>query len=191
MAWPGVGGRPPRVPHDADHPPPGMRPQGERYVERAAGEDAQRSPVPCDDRRRNFGSAALSGALFEGGAAFVDTGTVVAAFISRLTPSAVAVGGADAIARVGWLLPQLLVANYAYLMEISPDERRPEYSGFMSVLVAPSRLLVAGSLVTVFSFHALFSLAAVSALVRLGVLSRLGRVPATSAPAGPGRGGRR
>ena len=113
MAWPGVGGRPPRVPHDADHPPPGMRPQGERDVGRAAGEDAQRSPVPCDDRRRNFGSAALSGALFEGGAAFVDTGTVVAAFISRLTPSAVAVGGADAIARVGWLLPQLLVANYA------------------------------------------------------------------------------
>ena len=94
------------------HPPPGMRPSAACDVGRAAGEDAPRSPVP-GDRRRNFVWAALSGALFEGGAAFVDTGTVVAAFISRLTPSAVAVGAAEAIARVGWLLPQLLVANYA------------------------------------------------------------------------------
>ena len=44
-----------------------------------AGEGAQRSPVPCD-LRRNFVSAALSGARVRGRGR---TGTVVAAFISR------------------------------------------------------------------------------------------------------------
>jgi len=63
--------------------------------------------------RRNFFWAALSGALFEFGAAFADTGTVVATFVGRLTPSAVAVGATESIARFGWLLPQLVAANYA------------------------------------------------------------------------------
>lgn len=84
-----------------------------------------------------------------------------------------------------------IIADLGYLLEISPDERRPEYSGYMSVLVAPSRLLplVAGTLVTVLSFHALFTLAAAAAVVRLGVLSRLGRVPLTPAGPEPGAGG--
>lgn len=63
--------------------------------------------------RRNFGWAALNGALFEFGASFADPGTVVAAFLGRLTPSPVAVGAATAIVRFGWLVPQLFAANYA------------------------------------------------------------------------------
>ncbi|MBC8446701.1 MAG: MFS transporter [Chloroflexi bacterium] len=63
--------------------------------------------------RWNFIWVALSGALFQFGAAFADTGTVVAVFVGRLTPSAFAVGAAESIARYGWLLPQLFVANYA------------------------------------------------------------------------------
>lgn len=65
------------------------------------------------DLRRNFFWAAASGVLFEFGAAFADTGTVVATFVGRLTPSALAVGAAESIARFGWLLPQLVTANYA------------------------------------------------------------------------------
>lgn len=63
--------------------------------------------------RWNFTWTALSGALFQFGAAFADTGTVVAVFVGRLTPSALAVGAAESIARYGWLLPQLFAANYA------------------------------------------------------------------------------
>jgi hypothetical protein len=71
----------------------------------------------------NFTWAALSGALFQFGAAFVDTGTVIAAFVGRLTFSALAVGAADSIARYGWLLPQLFAANYAQGMRY----RKPIY----------------------------------------------------------------
>lgn len=63
--------------------------------------------------RWNFTWTALSGALFQFGAAFADTGTVVPVFIGRLTPSAFVVGAAESIARYGWLLPQLFTANYA------------------------------------------------------------------------------
>lgn len=74
---------------------------------------AQEPRTPERNARWNFRWAALCGALFECGAAFVETGTVVAAFLGRLTPSPVAVGAAESVARVGWLLPQILVANYA------------------------------------------------------------------------------
>lgn len=63
--------------------------------------------------RWNFIWAALSGALFQFGTAFADIGTVIAVFVGRLTPSALAVGAAESIARYGWLLPQLFAANYA------------------------------------------------------------------------------
>lgn len=65
------------------------------------------------NRRWNFTWTALSGVFFQFGAAFADTGTVVAVFVGRLTPSALAVGAAESIARYGWLLPQLFAANYA------------------------------------------------------------------------------
>jgi len=68
-------------------------------------------------RRRNFLWAAVNGALFELGASFADTGTVVATFLGRLTPGTVAVGAATAIARFGWLLPQLFAARYAQGVE--------------------------------------------------------------------------
>ncbi len=69
--------------------------------------------APPANLRWNFTWAALSGALFETGASFADTGTIVAVFIGRLTPSALAVGAAESIRRYGWLVPQLFAANYA------------------------------------------------------------------------------
>lgn len=63
--------------------------------------------------RRNFLWAALNGTLFEFGASFAETGTVVAALLHRLTGGAVAVGAAASIARFGWLLPQVFAANWA------------------------------------------------------------------------------
>ncbi|MBI4636498.1 MAG: hypothetical protein HY727_09145 [Candidatus Rokubacteria bacterium] len=63
--------------------------------------------------RRNFRWAALNGALFEFGAAFAETGTMVAAFLTRMAAGPLAVGAAAAIARFGWFFPQLFAAHYA------------------------------------------------------------------------------
>jgi len=68
--------------------------------------------VRSRDLRWNSSWIALTGALFEAGATFIDT-SVVALFVTRLTRSATAVGATEAIARVGWLLPQLVAAHYA------------------------------------------------------------------------------
>ncbi len=65
------------------------------------------------DRRGAFWRIAAAGVFFQGGAAAVDTSTIVAALVNGLTGSPVAVGAAAAIARYGWLFPQLFVAYFA------------------------------------------------------------------------------
>ena len=65
------------------------------------------------DTKRRFRRISAAGIFFQGGAAAVDTSTVVAALVHGLTGSALAVGAAAAIARFGWLFPQLFVAYYA------------------------------------------------------------------------------
>ena len=63
--------------------------------------------------RGRFRRYATAGILFQGGAAAVDTSTIVAALVNRLTGSPYAVGAAAAIARYGWLFPQLFVGYFA------------------------------------------------------------------------------
>lgn len=62
-----------------------------------------------------FRRIASAGVLFQGGAAAVDTSTIVAALVHGLTGSTFAVGAAAAIARCGWLLPQIVVGYFAQL----------------------------------------------------------------------------
>lgn len=70
------------------------------------------------DARRVFGKFSASGIFFQGGAAAIDTGTIVATLVHGLTGgSAVAVGAAATIARAGWLLPQLIVGYIAQRRE--------------------------------------------------------------------------
>ena len=67
-----------------------------------------------DDVRRVFGKFSASGIFFQGGAAAIDNGTIVATLVHGLTGgSAVAVGAAATIARAGWLVPQLIVGYVA------------------------------------------------------------------------------
>jgi MFS family permease len=67
-----------------------------------------------DDVRRVFGKFSASGIFFQGGAAAIDTGTIVATLVHGLTGgSGIAVGAAATIARAGWLLPQLIVGYIA------------------------------------------------------------------------------
>jgi len=100
---------------------------------------------------------------------------------SALPPSAVVAGYAVVFFFVGATVSGEIIGDLGFLMEISPDDRRPEYSGYMNALVAPSRLLplVGGVLLEVLSFQFLFMLAAGAALLaRLAVLWNLDRPPA-------------
>lgn len=60
--------------------------------------------------RWNFTVNLLDGAFFWFGASFVSSSTIVPFFISKLTPSTLALGLAAVIAQAGWYLPQLLTA---------------------------------------------------------------------------------
>ncbi len=81
------------------------------------------APSATPDRRNRFARFAAAGMFFQGGAATVDTGTFVAALVHGLTGSPLAVGTAAAIARYGWLFPQLIVAHLAR----SRTRRMPYY----------------------------------------------------------------
>jgi hypothetical protein len=65
------------------------------------------------DAEHRFRRIAAAGIFFQGGAAAIDSGTIVATLVQGLTGSAVAVGTAAAIARAGWLVPQLVVGYLA------------------------------------------------------------------------------
>jgi hypothetical protein len=62
--------------------------------------------------RRAYRLGVANGILFAIGGAFVDPATVLPAFVSRLTDSALAVGLVSAIGLGGWYAPQLFAASY-------------------------------------------------------------------------------
>ena len=68
---------------------------------------------PAAQSKRAFRRFSLSGIFFQGGAAAIDSNTVVPALVHGLTGSAVAVGAAVGALRFGWLFPQLFVAYYS------------------------------------------------------------------------------
>jgi len=90
-----------------------------------------------------FGRIALAGAFFQGGAAATDPATIVASLAYGLTQSAFWTGAAAAVARLGWLAPQLFVA---YLSSARP--RMPYYRfgafGRVIALAAVALLVAAG-----------------------------------------------
>jgi len=60
-----------------------------------------------------FWCISVAGIFFQGGAAAVDSSTIIAALVHGLTGSAFAIGAAAAILYYGWLFPQLFVAYFA------------------------------------------------------------------------------
>ena len=73
--------------------------------------------MKAPDAKRRFWRISAAGILFQGGAAAVDSSTIIAALVHGLTGSAFAVGAAAAILRYGWLFPQLFVAYFAQRRE--------------------------------------------------------------------------
>jgi MFS family permease len=71
------------------------------------------TPLKDRETKRRFWRISAAGIFFQGGAAAVDSSTIIAALVHGLTGSAFAVGAASAILRFGWLSPQLFVAYFA------------------------------------------------------------------------------
>ncbi|MCA9869070.1 MAG: hypothetical protein KC487_01585, partial [Anaerolineae bacterium] len=61
--------------------------------------------------RWNFAFNLLDVASFWIGASFISSSTIVPLYVSKLTPSALAIGLVAIIANSGWFLPQLFTAN--------------------------------------------------------------------------------
>ena len=60
-----------------------------------------------------FRRLSAAGIFFQGGAAAVDSSTIIATLVHGLTANTYAVGAASAILRYGWLFPQIFVAYLA------------------------------------------------------------------------------
>lgn len=69
------------------------------------------------------------------------------------------------------------IAYLGYLMEISPDDRRPAYSGYFNLLLAPVWLfpILAAMLIESVSFAPVFALSLAAAALQLVTLRRLAR----------------
>ena len=84
-----------------------------------------------DNQTRNFGFALLQGTFMRINLALVDSGTVLSAFIHRLTASNLLVGLTGSMMTAGWMWPQLLVSN---LLE-HRQRKMPFYAIGMSIRV--------------------------------------------------------
>ncbi|MCH6588130.1 MAG: MFS transporter, partial [Proteobacteria bacterium] len=84
-----------------------------------------RKPLNGRDPSSRFWRLSAAGIFFQGGAAAVDSSTIIAALVHGLTGSSFAVGAAAAILRYGWLFPQLFVAYFAQRRR----RRMPFYMG--------------------------------------------------------------
>jgi cation transport regulator ChaC len=67
------------------------------------------------------------------------------------------------------------IAQLGYLMEVSPDERRPAYSGYFNTLVAPTTVLpiLGAALAEATSYAAVFAASAAAALLQIAAVRRL------------------
>lgn len=70
------------------------------------------------------------------------------------------------------------IAQLGYLMEISPDDRRPAYSGYFNALTAPAALLpLAGAAIAeTTSYAAVFAASGAAAALQLLAVRRLREV---------------
>ena len=79
---------------------------------------------------------------------------------------------------LGALVNGTTIAMLGYLMEISPDDRRPAYSGYFNAFVAPASLLpiIGGVIVDALSLPGVFVAAAIAAIGQYLAVRRLREV---------------
>jgi len=73
--------------------------------------DAQIAAQVARDYRWNFSVNVLEGAAFWFGFSFASTSTIMPLFVSKLTPSPLAIGILAVLAQGSWYLPQIFTAN--------------------------------------------------------------------------------
>jgi len=75
----------------------------------------------------------------------------------------------------GALANGLTIAVIGFLMEISPEDRRPAYSGYFNAIVAPAFLLplIGGALVAIFGLGLVFGLSLIAAVAQFWLLTRI------------------
>jgi Major Facilitator Superfamily len=75
----------------------------------------------------------------------------------------------------GALANGLTIAVIGFLMEISPEDRRPAYSGYFNAITAPAFLLplVGGALAAIFGLGVVFALSLLAACVQFWLLARI------------------
>ena len=78
---------------------------------------------------------------------------------------------------IGALINGMTIGYLGYLMEISPDDRRPAYSAYFNTLASPAALLplVGALIVDGLTIEAVFVVAGCASIVQLLLLVRLGR----------------
>ena len=115
-----------------------------------AEEPVEETPIP--HASRNFWLTVLNGGIGIMGTTFFSPGTVLAALTTRLTGSAFCVGLVISVAGVGWMWPQIFVANL-----IEPLRRKlPVYVAlafvrfFLLIAMAATLFLWKGSPVALF-----------------------------------------
>ena len=76
---------------------------------------------------------------------------------------------------IGALMNGVTIGYLGYLMEISPDERRPAYSAYSNALASPAALLplLGAGLVELISIQAVFAAAGLAAVWQLILLGRI------------------
>ncbi len=79
---------------------------------------------------------------------------------------------------IGALSNGMTIGYLGYLMEISPDDRRPAYSAYFNVLASPAALLpiVGAAIVDVLSLWAVFAVAVAAAALQLVLIRKLATV---------------
>lgn len=79
---------------------------------------------------------------------------------------------------IGAMMNGVTIGYLGYLMEISPDDRRPAYSAYLNAMASPAALLplLGAGLVSLISIHAVFVAAILAALLQFRLLLRISRL---------------
>lgn len=81
---------------------------------------------------------------------------------------------------IGAMMNGVTIGYLGYLMEISPDDRRPAYSAYFNALASPAALLplLGAGLVAAISIQAVFVAAILAAILQFVLLRRISRLAA-------------
>lgn len=98
--------------------------------------------------------------------------------VADLPPQGLLIAFAAIFFILGALANGLTIAGIGFLMEISPDDRRPAYSGYFNALTAPAFLfpLLGGVIVEATAPVYVFALSLVAAVIQSFILMRLQRM---------------